>query len=192
MSDRHTQILDAAVRVIAQDGVRGLRIEKLAAVASVSTALIYYHFNDRAGVLRAALDHINRRAQNYTDQPLSDARDPRVRVEQMLLCELQDSEEVRETSVAWGELRASAVFHADLREPLCATTQAWNTDVEELIRAGQQAGRVACGIDAAAAAVRLTALVEGISDRWHSGSLTLGRARELLTGAIKLELDTER
>lgn len=190
MSDRHTQILEAAVRVIAQDGVRGLRIEKLAAAASVSTALIYYHFKDRAGVLRAALEHINRRAQDYTEPALSDS-DPRVRVEQMLLRELQDTDEVRETSVAWGELRASAVFHSDLREPLCATTQAWNTDVEALIRAGQQAGRVALGVDAAAAAVRLTALVEGISERWHSGSLTLARARELLTGAIKLELDTQ-
>ncbi len=190
MSDRHTQILEAAVRVIAQDGVRGLRIEKLAAAASVSTALIYYHFKDRAGVLRAALEHINRRAQDYTEPALSDS-DPRVRVEQMLLRELQDTDEVRETSVAWGELRASAVFHPDLREPLCATTQAWNTDVEALIRAGQQAGRVALGVDAAAAAVRLTALVEGISERWHSGSLTLDRARELLSGAIKLELDAQ-
>ncbi|MEV4898166.1 helix-turn-helix domain-containing protein, partial [Nonomuraea sp. NPDC055795] len=43
-SDRQRQILEAAVRVIAHSGVRGLRVEKLSAEAGVSTALIYYHF----------------------------------------------------------------------------------------------------------------------------------------------------
>ncbi|MFE3443333.1 TetR/AcrR family transcriptional regulator [Nocardia sp. NPDC059180] len=188
MSPRRTQILEAAVRVIAQDGVRGLRIEKLAAEAGVSTALIYYHFKDRGGVLHAALEHINHRAQTYTDQAFADS-DPRAQVEHMLLLELQNTDEVRETSVAWGELRASAVFNPDLREPLHATTRAWNTDVETLIRQAQDTGAIHPGIDPAAAAERLTALVEGLSERWHSGSITFDRAHELLTEAIGLELD---
>lgn len=44
MSDRQTLILEAPIRVTAQSGVRGLRVEKLAAEAGISTALIYYHF----------------------------------------------------------------------------------------------------------------------------------------------------
>ncbi|MEV6277863.1 TetR family transcriptional regulator [Nocardia sp. NPDC051832] len=178
MSERRTQILEAAVRVIAQDGVRGLRIEKLAAAAGVSTALIYYHFKDRSGVLYAALEHINHRAQAYTDPA---GADPRARLEAMLLLELQDTEHVRETSIAWGELRASAVFNEDLRAPLRTTTSSWNTDIEALLRAAQAP-------DAVAGAERLTTLVEGLSERWHSGSLDLDRARALLTGAIALEL----
>lgn len=189
MSERRTQILEAAVRVIAQDGVRGLRIEKLAAAAEVSTALIYYHFKDRAGVPRAALEHINHRAQSYTD---STATDPRARVEQMLLRELQDAPEVREISIAWGELRASAAFDPDLRAPLRTTTEAWNSDVETLIRQATDCGTVAATVDPTASAERLTTLVEGLSERWHSGSLDLDRAHELLTGAIELELPTKR
>lgn len=188
MSERHTQILEAAVRVIAQDGVRGLRIEKLAAAAGVSTALIYYHFKDRAGVLHAALEHLNHRAQTYTENTATSTADPRTRVEHMLLRELQDIDEIRETSIAWGELRASAVFHDDLREPLHATTRSWNIDVETLIQQARHAGTINPAIDASATAERLTALVEGLSERWHSGSLTLDRARQLLTGAIELEL----
>ncbi|MEV0244969.1 TetR/AcrR family transcriptional regulator [Nocardia sp. NPDC050712] len=186
MSERRTQILEAAVGVIAQDGVRGLRVEKLAAAAGVSTALIYYHFKDRAGILSAALEHINHRALSYTEPP---GAGPRERVEAMLLLELQGAEHVRETSVAWGELRASAVFNPDLRAPLRATTEAWNSDIAELIRAARAAGACAAGVDAASSAERLTTLVEGLSERWHSGSLTLDRARELLTEAIALELD---
>jgi AcrR family transcriptional regulator len=178
-------MLEAAVRVIAQDGVRGLRVEKLAAEAGVSTALIYYHFKDRAGILRAALEHVNHRAQTYTSDALPDdalSNDPRQRVERMLLGELQDTDHVRETSVAWGELRASAAFHEELRSTLLTATGAWNADVETLVRQANP------DVDAAAAAERLTALVEGLSERWHSGSLTLDRARELLSGAIVREL----
>ncbi|SUA81197.1 Toluene efflux pump ttgABC operon repressor [Nocardia otitidiscaviarum] len=191
MSERRIQILEAAVRVIAQDGVRGLRVEKLAAAAGVSTALIYYHFTDRAGILHAALEHINHRAVDYTERALAET-DPRRRLEQLLLLELQDIDEVRETSVAWGELRASAVFNPDLRDPLRATTDSWNADIDTLIRDAQGSGDLHAGIDAAATAERLTALTEGLSERWHSGSLTLDRARELLSGAITLELGTAR
>ncbi|GAA3988255.1 TetR/AcrR family transcriptional regulator [Allokutzneria multivorans] len=175
MAKRRTQLLQAAVRVIAQDGVRGLRVEKLAAEAGVSTALIYYHFKDRAGILHAALDHINQRAERYTSVPADG--DSLEQLRQMLLLELQDTDDVRENSIAWGELRASAVFTEDLREALHATTRAWNADVEALLR---QAGVT----DAALAAEHLTALVEGLSERWHSGSITLERAREALTLAV--------
>ena len=86
MSNRQTQILEAAVRVIAQHGVRGLRVETLAAEAGVSTALIYYHFQNRAGVLRRALDHINDRAALYTESAFTET-DPRAQLEQMLQLE---------------------------------------------------------------------------------------------------------
>ncbi|MFC9893625.1 TetR/AcrR family transcriptional regulator [Nocardia sp. NPDC127579] len=185
MSERRNQILEAAVRVIAQDGVRGLRVDKLAAAAGVSTALIYYHFKDRAGILSAALEHVNHRAQTYTEP---DGLDGRERIEAILLRELQGDEHVRETSIAWGELRASAAFDPGLRAPLRATTEAWSADIEALIRAARDTGACASGVDAADSAERLTALVEGLSERWHSGSLTLERARELLSGAIALEL----
>ncbi|SEL05286.1 DNA-binding transcriptional regulator, AcrR family [Rhodococcus maanshanensis] len=179
--------MEAAVRVIAQDGVRGLRVEKLAAEAGVSTALIYYHFQDRAGVLRSALDHINDRAQRYSDEAF-ESSDPRTQLEQMLLLEIQGTPEVRENSIAWGELRASAVFSDDLREPLRTTTEAWANDAATLIRHAQAAGQANPTVDPADAGERFTALVEGLSERWLSGSMTLERARELLAGAVAVEL----
>ncbi|MFF2083237.1 TetR/AcrR family transcriptional regulator [Nocardia sp. NPDC058176] len=187
MSDRQTQILEAAIRVIAQDGVRGLRIEKLAAEAGVSTALIYYHFNDRAGVLHSALEFINSQAQRYTDNGTSPA-DPRAELEKTLMLEIQDNPDVRNNSIAWGELRASAVFSDNLREQLRTTTESWVDEVTTLINQARDAELTHPDIDATAAAERLTALVEGLSERWLSGSITVERARELVSGAIVAEL----
>ncbi|UFQ20162.1 MULTISPECIES: TetR/AcrR family transcriptional regulator [Streptomyces] len=188
MPDRPTQILEAAARLIARRGVRGLRVEEVSAEAGVSTALIYYHFKDRAGLLRRTLEFITRRAVRYTDAALHASADPRTRLTDLLLLELQDTPRVRENSAAWGELRATAVFDPDLREQLAAATEEWADDLAHLVRQAQAAGQAAAGVDPRAAAERLTALVEGVSERWLSGTTSLDRARELLRGAVVLEL----
>ncbi|MFE5699932.1 TetR family transcriptional regulator [Rhodococcus sp. ACS1] len=187
MSERQTLILEAAVRVIAQSGVRGLRIEKLAAEAGVSTALIYYHFQDRAGVLRRALEHINERAERYTTEALA-STNPRTQLEQTLLLEIQNTPSVRENSIAWGELRATAIFDEDLRDQLRDATRAWAKDVETLIVEAQAVELADPDADPADASERLTALIEGLSERWLSGSITLERAQQLAAGAITAEL----
>lgn len=191
MSDRRTVILEAAIRVIAQSGVRGLRVEKLAAEAGISTALIYYHFGSRDGLIRRTLEHVNDRAARYT-APALISTDPRTQIEQMLLLEIQGTPAVRENSIAWGELRASAVFHDDLREQLRDATQEWSADLEKLITAAQDGGMADPTIDPSDAAERLTALVEGLSERWLSGSISLERAQHLLAGAITAELGPAR
>ncbi|MFJ3901667.1 TetR/AcrR family transcriptional regulator [Streptomyces sp. NPDC090025] len=188
MASRSTQILEAAARVIARRGVRGLRVEELAEEAGVSTGLIYYHFKDRTGILRNTLEYINDRAERYTTaaegedaEPLT----PRAELEQVLLLELQDIPEVRENSTAWGELRASAVFDSVLREDLARATLVWVQEVAALLG---QVQPLAPAATLAAAAERLTALLEGLSMRWLSGGLDITHARGLLSDAVEVEL----
>ncbi|MET9606618.1 TetR/AcrR family transcriptional regulator [Streptomyces sp. NPDC006512] len=188
MADRQALILEAAVRVIARNGVRGLRVEELAAEAGVSTALIYYHFKDRAGLVQRTLAFISDRATGYTDEALEDTEDARAVLLQLLLGELQEVPRIRENSIAWGELRASAIFDTDLREPLAESTRSWTQDTADAVADAQTAGLADLRAVPLDAAERLTALVEGLSERWLSGSLSLERARTLLEGAVDAEL----
>ncbi|MFJ1704848.1 TetR/AcrR family transcriptional regulator [Kitasatospora sp. NPDC088346] len=188
MASRRTSILEASARVIARRGVRGLRVEELAAEAGVSTALIYYHFKDRTGILRQTLEFINDRAERYTTE-----RDPgappltaREELDRTLLLEFQDSPEVRENSTAWGELRASAVFEDSLREDLARASLVWVQEVAELLG---QVRPMTPATALASSAERLTALVEGLSVRWLSGSLPLTHARALMAEAIEVEVE---
>ncbi|TJZ50361.1 TetR/AcrR family transcriptional regulator [Streptomyces piniterrae] len=187
-SNRQKSILEAATRLIARSGVRGLRVEELAAEAGVSTGLIYYHFGDRAGLMRRTLEFINERAERYTEPSASPRTDPRAYLEEMLLLELQDLPAVVENSTAWGEFRASAMFDAELREQLREATAQWSDDASDFIRRAQDAGTARDDVVATDAAERLTALVEGLSERWLTGAIPLERARELLRGALELEL----
>ncbi|MER5732562.1 TetR/AcrR family transcriptional regulator [Streptomyces sp. NPDC002138] len=188
MSDRRTEILRAATRVIARRGVRGLRVGELAAEAGVSTSLIYYHFTDRAGILRRTLEFISDRADRYTAErdPGLDPADPRTELTQVLLLELQDTPEVRENSTAWGELRASAVFDPELRDDVAKATHTWVHEIADLLAQARPTGAAPAHT---AAAERLTALLEGLSVRWLSGSLPLDHARLLMAEAIEQELD---
>ncbi|MFD0150600.1 TetR/AcrR family transcriptional regulator [Streptomyces sp. NPDC055721] len=191
MASRSTQILEAAARVIARRGVRGLRVEELAEEAGVSTGLIYYHFKDRNGILRHTLEFINDRAERYTAAQAEAAEplDPREELDQVLLLELQDIPEVRENSTAWGELRASAVFDPVLREDLARATLVWVQEVAGLLG---QVQPMAPAVRLAASAERLTALLEGLSMRWLSGCLTIDHARTLLSEAVEAELSRLR
>lgn len=187
MASRSTQILEAAARVIARRGVRGLRVEELAEEAGVSTGLIYYHFKDRTGILRHTLEFINDRAERYTTAVDADAEPltPREGLDQVLLLELQDTPEVRENSTAWGELRASAVFDPVLREDLARATLVWVQEVAALLG---QVQPLAPAAGLAASAERLTALLEGLSMRWLSGGLAIDHARSLMAEAVEVEL----
>ncbi|MBT2898652.1 TetR/AcrR family transcriptional regulator [Streptomyces sp. McG3] len=187
MSDRRTAILEAAATVIARRGVRGLRVEELATEAGVSKALIYYHFEDRTGLLRRTLAFVSNRAERYTtEQSAADvAAEPLRRLEQALLLELQDLPHVRENSTAWGELRASAVFDPALRDELALASVIWVREVADQLGAVLPTAPESA---LTAGAERLTALLEGLSARWLSGILPLSDARAGMREAIGVEV----
>jgi AcrR family transcriptional regulator len=185
--DRRSQILRAAARRIARDGVRGLRVTDVADEAGVSAGLLYYHFTDRSGLLGATLDYINDHADEVRGRSARGDMSPYDELEAQLLAELDDDQQVRENSAAWNELRALAVFESDLQEPMRRTTAAWNDAVARSVKAAQQS-RASDAVDATdpvRAATILTALVEGLANRWLAGGLTLDEAHSLLSEATR-------
>lgn len=170
-------ILAAAERCIAEHGVRGLRVHDVAKAAGVSTSLLYYHFTDRDGLLAATLDHVNENASTYRLEGTTDDS-PLDRLTALLVGEIQDRDEVRTGSVAWNELRATAVFEQSIRAPLARTTATWNDRIAAVL------DDLAVPGDRPALAAVLTALVEGVSGRWLGDELTTREAQDLLRTAI--------
>lgn len=170
MVDAKITILTAARNRIAVAGVRGLRVNDVAAEAGVSPGLLYYHFTDRAGLLAATLGFIDSGARAYGAHGSALS---------LLLGEIDDDPEVRKNSVAWNELRSTAVFEKELASSLAETTAAWNQHVAHALVADGFAAE-----DAAPCAEILTSLIEGLSARWLSGSLTTERAHTLIRAAL--------
>jgi AcrR family transcriptional regulator len=185
--DNREAILIAVASVIARRGIRGLRVEDVAAEAGVSAPLLYYHFGSRSGLVKAALEHASERA------PSTALRNPSKRngyeaVEAALLAELGDEADVRANAVVWGEASASAVFERELRPDVKRVTEAWRANVAEAIGEGVKDGSIREDVEAEEAAEVLITLVDGLCSRWLGGTMSRDRARELLRGALKQTL----
>lgn len=188
MIDRRTQLLDATIVVIARRGVRGLRVQEVAAEAGVSVPLLYHYFGSREGLLEAALFAVSEHADRYATSVALKAPTARDELIGRLLGELQDDDEVRTNSSAWGELRWNSVFEESLRPSVHKLTAEWVDEIAEVFgRAAAEVGSSGA-VDALASAERLVALVEGLSGRWLTGAVPIERLRTLLADAIDLEL----
>ena len=58
LSPTAARILEAARRVLARDGFRGLTFERIAAEAGENPALIRYHFGSKAGLITTLVDSV--------------------------------------------------------------------------------------------------------------------------------------
>jgi AcrR family transcriptional regulator len=177
-------IVSATVEAVAERGVRGMRVEDVAARAGVSTALLYYHFGDRLTLIRAALDEANAQAPSGVLRGPHDGSTALQAVRDALLREFDESPAIRGNSIVWNEVSASAVFEPELRDDLRRVTAEWNGWVAEAIADGLAEGSVRAGVDPEAAAALLTSVVEGLSLRWLAGSLELEQARALCRDAV--------
>jgi AcrR family transcriptional regulator len=174
-------ILEASAKAIAERGVRGLRVNDVADYAGVSTSLLYYHFTDRDGLLRAALFYVNDRAiasRMRADVPGETERD---RLVNQLLIEFHDEPDIVENARAWHELRASAIYEEALRAPMIEATRMWHADIAASIRRAQEAGEVTARLDADEVALALTIFMEGLDGRWLSGD----RSTEEVLGLLR-------
>lgn len=188
--DRKTLLLQATCQVIARRGIRGLRVEDVAAQAEVSTTLIYYHFGNRAGLLAATIEFVSDRAGAYTSAPpgLTGHQE----LAHQLLSELQDTAEVRANSAVWNEFRATAVFDTSLHAAVEAATDTWNTVAAATITRGQHDGSISVDIDPKTTAEQLTALVEGLSNRWLTHLLSTAHAHSHIHDALARITPTTR
>lgn len=195
MSDARERILDACQRIIARDGLRGFRMQEVARDACVSIGLLSYHFGDRDGLLQAALDRVNAGTEDRAGSP--EARTAAARLHDLLASEFGDGPGVREGSVVWNELRASAVFEPAQAVALRRSTEHWQDAITALIvevgreheashpdgpddTGRQRTAPVDARLTAETAALALTAMVEGLSGRWLTGQITADAAREAI------------
>ncbi len=182
--DSREAILVAVANVIARRGVRGLRVEDVAEEAGVSAPLLYYHFDNRAGLVKAALEHASDRAPSSALSEQTGGNGLQA-VSEALLNELSDHPDVRANAVVWGEVSASAVFEDDLRGDVKRVNDWWRSNVADGIRAGIADGSIRPDVEPDVAADLLISLVDGLCNRWLAGTIDRDRAVRLLREALR-------
>jgi AcrR family transcriptional regulator len=184
------RLLDAAVRLIAREGIDNVRIARIAAEAGVSAGLVHYHFASRDALLEEAIEHSYERAGDLRLAALGEGRaDAAKRLEAMIDQCLPSSPPLREDWVLWVELWLRGARDPALRPVaarLYARLHAW---FAEAIADGIAAGQLReCDVDRTAD--RLLALLDGYGIRvlTEDPKMPLVRARSEVWDAVAGEL----
>ncbi|MFC7766247.1 TetR family transcriptional regulator [Leucobacter soli] len=100
------KIVEASWRAIARAGVRKFRVSDVASDAGVSVGLVYYHFTDRNGLLRATMEYANRMA--FVAESTSEGEPPAVsgfeQLSALLFTDMAGTDTSRDNAVVWYEI----------------------------------------------------------------------------------------
>ncbi len=165
-SDSRTRLIDAALRIILQHGIDAVRIDDILTEVGVTKGSLYWHFEDRNALIRAALAEHIQRLNEVTIAGVSDAitgfddKDSYLSRVAPYIADPFNADQVQER---WNRL---ALFvetrnHPDLVE-MMRDVQARNLDVfVELMTEAQKSGVLRPELDPRAVAVALNAMYLG-------------------------------
>jgi AcrR family transcriptional regulator len=186
---RRREILDAAVRVVAERGFAATRVQDVAKSLGVSTGLVHYHFDSKDELLTAAFRHAADADIHRLEKSLAESADA---VEQLdrVLREYLPGGRGEKGWVLWIDAWGEALRDPGLRRISAELDQAWFAAIEGVILDGVTAGQFRCP-DPHAAAWRLAALMDGLSLQIvaHRGMLTRTEALEYARAAAARELE---
>ncbi|MGW0531351.1 TetR family transcriptional regulator C-terminal domain-containing protein [Streptomyces sp. NPDC003032] len=159
---RPLQIVRETVRLIAEHGFHAVRVQDIAAACDTSTAAIHYHFPGRDDLLEASVrwcmdEDTARRAAR-----VADAADTADELRQLIELQIPRSARQRRQWSVWLDLWAEAARSTAVGRLHTDYYRQWRTTVADVIRRGVAEG-VFRPADPEAAALRLTALIDGLA-----------------------------
>ncbi|WP_328437320.1 TetR family transcriptional regulator C-terminal domain-containing protein [Streptomyces sp. NBC_00457] len=191
VAERREELLKAAIEQIEARGVAAVRIADVATALGVSNALVLYHFSTKEKLVAAAFTHA-------AEADLAQLR--------RLLGRRTTALRRLRTAVRWyaptGQAKgwrlwiegwAAALREPALREVTRDLDKEWKAAIAEVIAEGVAAGEFRCP-DPTGAALRLTALLDGLAVQMtaYTGAVSRARAQEWVDDALARELGLER
>lgn len=184
---RRAEILEATCAVVIERGFAGTRISDVATQLDVSTSLIHYHFDSKEHLLAEAFAHFARKDLEQLGEQLAEAPTAIAQLDRWLLDSIPEGSENLEWMLwidAWGEALRNPLMRRISQELDIESTRV----LEHLVQFGVDRGEFRC-VDPAAAAERLSGLVDGLAVQFaaHDGVL----ARERLLHHLRVAASSE-
>jgi AcrR family transcriptional regulator len=187
-ANARARILDAAVLLIAREGIDDVRIARIAMQAGVSPSLLHYHFASRDSLLAEALEHAFELAgdvrTNRAEQPRAAADRLRWMIDWCL-------PQPDDTWMLWVELWLHAGRHPELRPTAARLYARMHSWFDEAIEEGEAHGAFRVR-DRTRTVDHLLALLDGYGIRTLIGDFSVERARDEIWLAIAPELGLQR
>ncbi|KUM98954.1 TetR family transcriptional regulator [Streptomyces cellostaticus] len=191
VAERREELLRAAIEQIEVRGVSAVRIADVASALGVSNALVLYHFSTKEKLVAEAFAYAAEddlaHLRGLLGRRTSALR--RLRAAVRWYAPTGHAKGWR----LWIEGWAVALRDPSLREVTRDLDKQWKAAITEVIAEGVAAGEFVCA-DPAGAALRLTALLDGLAVQLTSypGAVPRSRAQTWADDALARELGLER
>lgn len=171
---RPLQIVRETVRLIAEHGFHAVRVSDIAAACDTSTAAIHYHFPGRAELLEAAvrwcMDEDTASRAGRVAEALGDGvEDAAAELRELIALQIPRTEQQRRQWLVWLDLWAEAARSTAIGRLHVDYYRQWRATVSDVIRRGIAQG-VFREVDPEFSALRLTALIDGLSSQVLAGA----------------------
>lgn len=163
-------ILDAAELLFAQAGVSSTTLQHIANAAGVTRGAIYWHFEDKASVFNALMERakmpleaaLQVLARDDSTDPLGDLREYAVCVFRLTV---NDPRARRVFEIATLKMELLDELSA-VRERRRQNVESWRARVADRVAMAKRLGQIGAGVDPAAVALGLWAIIDGMNRNW--------------------------
>lgn len=155
---RRPQIIEAASRVIVERGVAATRIADVADQAGTSGPAILYWFDSKDELLAEALRFADDRFYDSLTDRLELTDDPGERLRLLIESSVDDYD-----WTLWMELWTRALRDEAIGETRARLDDRWRTEIEDVVRVGQERGDFADDDEPERVATTLASLLDGLA-----------------------------
>ncbi len=142
-SDAATRILDAALRLFAHQGFGSTPVRQVAEEAGVATGLVYYHFADKAGLLKALFGRALAQVSDSLDEAMAHvATSPERGLDRLVRTAFGTVSDHRDFWRLSYQIRMQEAVSAALEGEMAGWTDAIRGRIERLLREAGHANPV--------------------------------------------------
>lgn len=163
---RREQIAEAALRLVGDQGLKGLRLAALARRVGIVPSAIYRHFKGKEELLDAMVDLFQKKVIANVQTVRQESQDP---LEQMRRLLMRHVELIRENQALPRIIFSEEVHHRSFsrRSKLLGIIRALLGEVESMVREGQRQGLVRTELDPSTLALVFLGLFQPAAVLWH-------------------------
>ncbi|MZD55998.1 TetR/AcrR family transcriptional regulator [Streptomyces sp. SID5606] len=160
---RPLQIVRETVRLIAEHGFHAVRVADIARACATSSAAIHYHFPGRAELLEAAVRWCMDEDTAHRAARLAEADDAAAELRRLIALQTPRTAQQRRQWAVWLDLWAEAARSTAVGRLHSEYYRQWRETVADVVRRGVGQGVFRADVDPRAAALTLTALIDGLA-----------------------------